>query len=218
MAPGTNPAIASVDATTADDIAYQGANGDLWLAGSVGSLDTGHAMAPGTSPAITATGSGYEVAYQCAPPPPPVTVTTATTVTTQSTATATATTTVTQVTPAAPTSTAKRRVRARFEMKLVWNGHSTHVFGIRSVSRLPRGTLITFTCHRDGTRGRRCPRLGKLARKRRTVARELAVVAGRTFAKNNRLIIAVAARRYSTELITVALPGNSRPRISLRWR
>ena len=39
-------------------------SGDLWFDGSKGYFDTGLAMAPGTSPSITAVNSGYEIAYQ----------------------------------------------------------------------------------------------------------------------------------------------------------
>jgi hypothetical protein len=211
MAPGTNPAISAVGAS-AYDIAYQGANGDLWLYGSTGSIDTGQAMAANTSPAITTTAAGYEVAYQCAPPVPTTTATT--------TATTTVTVPVTSTTPTpAPPVTKRRiapRIRARYSLKLTWNGASSYLYRVKLVGKLPKGSLITFRC--TGDRRHRCPKLGKLPRTRRTFAKELAVVARRRFTPNNVLTIITAAKHHTTELISVRLPGDARPRYTTRWK
>jgi hypothetical protein len=60
----TSPAITPV-ATGGFVAAYQGTNGDLWVAGVIPRQDTGLPMTPGSSPAVTSllTG-GYEVAFQ----------------------------------------------------------------------------------------------------------------------------------------------------------
>jgi hypothetical protein len=66
----TNGATGTASCATASgsppyQVAYQGSNAALWLAGTGGTADTGDAMMTGTSPSITAlTGGGYEVAYQ----------------------------------------------------------------------------------------------------------------------------------------------------------
>jgi hypothetical protein len=205
MAPGTNPSVTAIGSSTGFEIAYQGADGDLWLYGSDGSMDTGHAMATGTSPSIAQTAAGYEVAYQCAAPapaPPPVTTTVV------------ETTTVRATTPL-PTRSKTRRVEAQFGLDLTWNGQTTHLVRISSLKRLPRTALIRFTC-RARLKGYVCPRLGTLPTRRRTLAKELAVVANRIFAKDNQLTLTVSARGYATEVFTIVLTG-SRPTISRRW-
>jgi hypothetical protein len=205
MAAGTNPSITPIG-DNGYDIAYQGSNGDLWLYGSDGSMDTGHAMASGTSPAITATSAGYEVAYQCTPPaapPPPVTTTVV------------VTTTVRATTPA-PTRSKTKKVQAQFTLDLTWNGTTSHLSKVTSLKRLPAGALVTFTCRAE-TVGDSCPRLGVLPKRKRTLAKELAVVADRTFTKNNLLTITVAAKRYATEVFTIKLTGQ-KPLITRRWR
>jgi hypothetical protein len=62
MYPGTNPSLTELGGTQ-EEVAYEGANGDLWIYGSTNSGDTGLHMAPGTSPAIISIISGFLVAY-----------------------------------------------------------------------------------------------------------------------------------------------------------
>jgi hypothetical protein len=220
MAPGTSPSIAPVGAT-GYETAFQGSNGDLWIYGSDGSRDTGEAMAPGTSPAVAATGAGYEVAYQCAPAAAPVSTTTTPSPTVPVTTVPVPTTPVTSTTPTTspgppPKAKSAPRIKAQFGLKITWNGRTSHVFNVKLEKKLPKAALVTFACR--GTRRDRCPRLGKLAKRKRTLAKELAVVAGRTFTHNDLLVITVSAKGYSTETISVRLSGRGRPRYTLAWK
>jgi hypothetical protein len=218
MAANTSPSIAPIGSGTGYEVAYQGSDGDLWLYGSSGSLDTGHAMAPLTSPSITATKSGYEVAYQCAAPAPPVTTTAVTTTTVVQTTTVEQTTTVQATTPppTKPTKSRTKKLQAQFALDLTWNGTTSHLVKLRALKRLPADVRVTVACHAE-TRGDPCPRLAGLAKRKRTLDNELAVVAGRTFTKNNVLTITVSARRYLTEVFTIRLTGQ-RPSITRRWK
>jgi hypothetical protein len=215
MAANTNAAITPVGAA-GWEIAFQGSNGDLWIEGTDGTMDTGHAMAPGTSPTITVTKSGYETAYQCAAPPPPVTTTATTTTTTTTVLPAP----VTSTTPASPPPPATKksgpRIRAQFTFRITWNGRTSHIYAVKVGKKLPRAALVTFSC--KGTKRYRCPKLGTLAKRKRTLAKELAVVAGRTFTHNDVLTITTSAKGYSTERIAITLSGRSRPRFKLSWK
>ncbi len=68
VAPNTSPSIMKVG-TNGYEVAYQAANGDLALTGSLGSGDQGRKMMAGTSPAITSVFTNllfgaYEIAFQ----------------------------------------------------------------------------------------------------------------------------------------------------------
>ncbi|HEU5353256.1 MAG TPA: hypothetical protein VFU65_02285, partial [Actinocrinis sp.] len=64
VAPGTSPSITKVGAR-GYEVAYQGANHDLWVAGTLGGGDRGFAMMPGSSPAIASPSTGgYDIAFQ----------------------------------------------------------------------------------------------------------------------------------------------------------
>jgi hypothetical protein len=65
MAPGTSPALTSVNGTL--QAAWDGPNGDVWITGANGPVELGIAVAPGTRPAIAGlSGGGYEVAVHAA--------------------------------------------------------------------------------------------------------------------------------------------------------
>ncbi|HEU5333644.1 MAG TPA: hypothetical protein VFU73_12775, partial [Actinocrinis sp.] len=64
VAPGTSPSITKVGAR-GYEVAYQGANHDLWIAGTLGGGDTGHAMMTTSSPAIVSpVVGGWDIAFQ----------------------------------------------------------------------------------------------------------------------------------------------------------
>ena len=64
MAAGTLHAVAAV-AGGGIQLAYHGTNGDLWVSGPHGPVDTGLGLAQGTSPSIAGLSTGgYEVAFQ----------------------------------------------------------------------------------------------------------------------------------------------------------
>jgi hypothetical protein len=219
MSDNTEASIAAFGSGTGYEIAYEGANDDLWLYGSAeGNLDTGQAMIAQSSPAITATSAGYEVAYECAPPAPspPATTTTTAPVTTTVTTTTPATVTTTTPTSAAPPKSSIPRIRARFELKVTWTGKTSHLTNIKLEHKLPPGTLIRFTCR--GSKHDRCPKLGTLPKRKRTLARELAVIRGAIFRHDDVLTITISAPHYRTEIISVRFPGNGKPRYALAWR
>lgn len=198
MAPYTNPAIAYRQSTGTDAIAFNGANGDLWIYANGDAIDTGHAIAPASSPAIAATGVGYEVAYQCGSGG------------------------ATSTTPSGGRGGSGRghhhlrRMTARFSIAMTWSGHSSHIRYVKLLKRLPRHAVVSFRC--QAARSHRCPRLGRVPRRHRTLSRELRAASGRTFAAGDVLVITVSARGYRSEHIRMRLPGNGAPHYTLSWK
>jgi hypothetical protein len=62
MYPGTSPSLTELGGTH-EEVAYEGANGDLWIYGSNNPGDTGQQMALGTSPAIMNYSTGFLIAF-----------------------------------------------------------------------------------------------------------------------------------------------------------
>jgi len=173
------------------EVAAHGSNGDLWLYGSAGTLDTGVAMAPGTNPSITGlAGGGYEVAIQAkAVPPAPVVST--------------------PIPRPAPTGHGQPALRVKVLIKWRWNrGHSRIVKFL--VGRHPHDMTLRMSCQ-----GRGCPAHHRWLARPGKLKRFVRAVLGTRYAVNDRILLTLSAPRYRTERAQITIRSSRRPRVKL---
>ena len=174
------------------EIAFQANTGVLWVTGSAGTLNTGLAMAPGTSPAIAGlVNGGYEVAFQTAPPPPaPVVVTP-----------------VSTPVPTAPPG--KHRLRVKLTLKWTWNHARTRLVKVR-LGRHPHDVTLHVRC-----RGAGCPTRRVQAARLRRLTRLIRALEGKRYRAGDRIFLTLTSARFRAERIQITIRKGTIPAVKL---